>query len=73
MSVFTITINDQIGSFPKRSSEVAFIVQMLNLAAARLQSQQGDASSGNLIGQSPSGVANSVLGSWTYAASGTQP
>jgi hypothetical protein len=71
MAVFTCTFVDQ--SFPKRSSEVAYIAGLLNMIAASLQSQQGDASSGNIIGQSPAGVANSVLGSWVYTASGTLP
>jgi len=71
VSVFTCTFVDQ--SFPKRSSEVAYIVGLLNMAAASLQSQQGDAASGNIVGMSPAGVPNSILGAWVYQASGNLP
>jgi hypothetical protein len=71
MSVFTITIVDQ--SFPKRSSEVSYIAKCLEIAAAELQRNQGDLTSGGIIGMNPAGLANQSLGSWTYTPSGTLP
>ena len=34
---------------------------------------QGTVTSGTIIGQNPAGIANSSLGSWNYASSGSKP
>jgi len=73
MAVFAYTVTVVGQTFDRRSSEAAFICSVLNLAIAALQSTQGDQSSGNLIGQTPQGVPNSVLGSFSYLPSGVLP
>lgn len=72
MTVFTCTFVDQ--HFDKRSSEVQYLAGLLNQIAAGLQSQQGDAASGNVIGVAPStNTPNSILASWVYSTSASLP
>jgi hypothetical protein len=71
MTVFVATFNDQ--HFEKRSSEVAYIARLLEIIAAELQRNQGDATSGTILGMNPAGLANQSLGSWSYTPSGTLP
>ena len=71
MTVLTVTIADQ--SFDKKSAEVVYLSRVIDLLKNELGRGQGAITSGNIIGQSPSGVANSSLGSWTYNSSATKP
>jgi hypothetical protein len=71
MTVFTCTFVDQF--FEKRSSEVGYIAKLLEIAAAELQRNQGDKTSGSIIGTNAAGVPNTSLGSWSYTPSGTLP
>jgi len=71
MTVFTIAVNDQTGHFEHRCSEVSFICKALEIACAELQRNQGDKTSGTIVGMDPIGNANVSLGSWTYTPSGT--
>jgi hypothetical protein len=70
MTVLTITIADQ--AFEKKSSEVTYILGVLRLLENELGRGQGKATSGTIVGVSPTGVPNTSLGSWTYTASGTK-
>jgi hypothetical protein len=71
MSVFTITVTDQ--HFEHRCSEVSYIAKCLEIAAAELQRNQGDLTSGPILGTNAVGTPNTSLGSWTYTPSGTLP
>ena len=71
MTVFTCTFVDQ--HFEKRSSEVAYVAKMLEIAAAELQRNQGDVTSGQMIGTNAAGTPNTSLGSWSYTPSGVLP
>jgi hypothetical protein len=73
MSVFTITINDQIGHFEHRCSEVSYLAKCLEIACAELQRAEGNLASGGIVGMNPAGLANQSLASWTYAASAALP
>jgi hypothetical protein len=70
MTVLTITIADPV--FDKKSSEVCYMLRVLDLLKNELQRGQGKVTSGSIIGVSATGVANTSLGSWTYAASGNK-
>lgn len=70
MTVLTITINDP--AFDKKSSEVAYLIGVLRTLETELGRGQGKVTSGTILGVSAAGVANTSLGSWTYAASGSK-
>jgi hypothetical protein len=70
---FTYTVTVVPQTFEHRGSEAAYICSVLNLAIAALQSTQGDQSSGNLIGQTPAGVSNSILGAFTFTTGALLP
>ena len=67
----TITLNSY--TFEKQSAEVAFHQRALELLINELGRAKGTVTSGAIIGINPSGVANTSLGSWTYAPSGGKP
>ena len=67
----TITLNAY--SFDRLASEVAWIDAALDTVVKEIAQQRGNKTSGTIIGQTPSGVANTSLGSWTYTASATKP
>jgi hypothetical protein len=71
MAVLTITINDPV--FEKKSSEVAYLLRVLQILGSELGRGQGNTTSGTIIGTNGAGVANTSLGSWTYAASASKP
>ena len=71
MVALTVTFNSY--TFDKWSSEVAFFQNALKLVENELGRAKGTASSGNIIGVSPAGVANTSLGSWTFSPSGSKP
>jgi hypothetical protein len=70
MTVLSISINDQV--FDKKSSEVQYLLRVLDLLKNEIGRSQGKATSGTIVGVSPTGVANTSLGSWTYASSGNK-
>jgi hypothetical protein len=72
MSVaLVVTINAT--SFDKRSSEVAYLARVLEIAAAELSCGQGAVTSGSIIGTGQSGSGAVSLGSWTYNSSAAHP
>lgn len=72
MTVLTISIVDQ--TFDKKSSEVAHLERVLLLIAQKLRSNQGTLTgSQNVVGVSAAGVPNTVLATFTHAASGSNP
>jgi hypothetical protein len=72
MSVaLVVTINAT--SFDKRSSEVAYLARVLEIAAAELSRGQGAVTSGSIIGTGQSGSGAVSLGSWTYNSSAAHP
>jgi hypothetical protein len=71
MTVLTITIADQ--GFDKKSSEIAYLQRVIDTLKTEIGRGQGTVTSGTIIGQNPAGIANSSLGSWNYASSGSKP
>lgn len=72
MTVLTVAIVDQV--FDKKSSEVAYLSRVLRQMADEVQRKEGTSSgSQNVLGVNAAGVANSVLATWTYVASGSNP
>jgi len=71
MSVLTIVINDP--SFEKKSSEVAYLRRVLELASQEIGRGQGLTTTGNIVGTDYLGRANQSLGSWIYMPSGSKP
>jgi hypothetical protein len=72
MSVLTVTITDP--TFDKKSSEVAYLRRILEHVAAELQRTQGASSAAtNVRGMSSTGVANTIVASYTYTASASNP
>jgi len=71
MTVFTVTVTDQ--AFDRKSAEVVYLQRVLDLLKNEIGRSRGLVTSGNIIGQSPAGVANSSLGSWTYNSSAANP
>jgi hypothetical protein len=66
-----VTVNAT--QFDKRSSEVAYLARVLEIAAAELSRGQGATTSGSIIGTGQSGSGAVSLGSWTYTASASHP
>jgi hypothetical protein len=71
VSILTVTINDP--SLAKRSSEVAYIVQALEIVAKEIGRGNGNTTSGSIIGVNSAGASNASLGSWTYSSSAGAP
>lgn len=71
MTVLTLTITDQ--SFDKKSSEVAYLQRVLDLLKNEIGRARGTVTSGTIVGQSATGVANTSLGSWSYTSSASNP
>lgn len=70
MTVLAVTITDPV--FDKKSSEVAYLARVLEQVALKLRNQQGAvAASQNVLGQRYDGLANQILASYTYTASGS--
>jgi hypothetical protein len=71
MTVFTVTIVDQ--SFDKKSSEIGYLLRVLDHLKNELGRGLGTATSGTIIGTNAAGVPNTSLGSWTYIPSASKP
>lgn len=71
MTTLTITITDP-PVFDKKSSEVAYLLRVLDLLENELGRGRGTVTSGTIIGQSALGVPNTALGSWSYTASASK-
>jgi len=68
MALAVVTVSNLAPALDKKSSEVSVIAQALHEAARAIQSQQGNVTSGNIVGNG--GV---VLGTWTYTPQGSLP
>lgn len=66
-----ISLNTQ--SFDKKSAEIAFYQRVLELAGNEIGRAKGTATSGQILGVSPAGVANTSLGSWTFTPTAANP
>ena len=66
MSNFTFTITVSGQTFDKTSAEVAFIQKVVDTATLEFSRGRGTVTSGNVIVTSPTGVANTSLGSWSF-------
>jgi hypothetical protein len=71
MTVLVVTFVDQV--FDKKSSEVAYLLKVLDTLKTELGRGQGTTTSGTIIGTNAAGVPNTSLGSWTYTPSGSKP
>jgi hypothetical protein len=67
----TLTINAT--QFDKRSSEVAYLARVLEIAAAELSRGQGAVTSGSIIGTGQGQGGAVSLGSWTYSPTASRP
>ena len=67
----TVTLNAY--TFDRLSAEVAWIDAALDTVVKEITQQRGNRTSGNIIGQTPNGVPNTSLGSWTYTPSASKP
>ena len=77
MSVLTVTINDPSPAFDKKSSEVAYLEQVLTFIGAEIRRGNGTVTSGTVPGPNHtagSGPQPSVsLASWTYTPAASHP
>lgn len=71
MTVFVCTFVDQ--TFDKKSAEVAYIANVLEIVKTELVRGQGTRTTGTALGQNAAGVANTSLASWTYTPSASNP
>jgi len=72
MAVLTITITDQ--TFDKKSAEIAYLVRVLDLVQAHMETRRGTQSGlQNVLGQNQAGVSNTVVASYTYTPSASNP
>jgi hypothetical protein len=61
-------------AFDKKSSEVAYFDYVLDLVATSLRNTQGNnAATVNVLGTNPAAVANSIVASYTFTATGSIP
>ena len=73
MTVLTITINDPSPAFQRKSSEVTWLVGVLQKIEQEIGRGRGTVTSGTIIGTSAGGTPNTSLGSWIYAPSASKP
>jgi hypothetical protein len=72
MAVLTITITDQ--TFDKKSAEVAYLVRVLDLVQAHLESRRGTQTGlQTVVGTNAAGTANSTVATYTYTPSAGNP
>jgi Ni,Fe-hydrogenase I large subunit len=72
MTVLSVTITDP--TFDKKSAEVGYLAGVLQNVAAHVQRHQGTVStSTTVMGVSSAGVPNTVVASYTYTASASNP
>jgi hypothetical protein len=72
MTVFVCSIADQ--TFDKKSSEVNYLVKVLDLIQAHLESHRGtQTGSQNVLGQNQVGTTNSIVATYTYTPSASNP
>jgi hypothetical protein len=72
MAVLVISITDQ--TFDKKSSEVNYLVKVLDLLQAHLESHRGaQTGSQNVLGQNQVGTPNTVVATYTYTPSASNP
>jgi hypothetical protein len=69
--VVPLSVTIKSYTFDKWSSEVAYNCYVLDLLKNELGRAKGTVTSGNIVGVSPAGVANTSLGSWTFVPSGS--
>jgi hypothetical protein len=72
MTVLTVSITDQ--AFDKKSSEVNYLVKVIDLIQAHLETHRGtQTGSQNVLGQNQAGAANTIVATYTYTPSATNP
>jgi hypothetical protein len=72
MAVLILTITDQV--FDKKSAEVNYLVKVLDLVQAHLESHRGTQTGlQNVLGQNQAGAANTIVASYTYTPSASNP
>jgi hypothetical protein len=72
MTVLVVTVADP--AFDKKSSEAAYLARVLQNVAQKIQSGQGTLTgSQNVLGTSATGVANTVVATFTHTPSGSNP
>ena len=73
MAVLVIGITDP-PAFDKKSSEVAYLENVLNLIALKLRNGQGNLTGvQNVLGSSGTGVPNTVVATFTHVSSASIP
>ena len=71
MALITIVINDP--GLNRKSAEAAFCQYAVGEALKEMARARGTIASGNIIGVSTAGVANTPLGTWTMISTATGP
>jgi hypothetical protein len=71
MALLTISINDP--GFNKKSAEVGFLSNALDIIAKEMGRGNGTVTSGTILGQANSNTSNVSLGTWTYTPSAPNP
>ena len=74
MTVLTISITDQ--TFDKRSAEVNYLVKVLDLIQSHLETRRGTQSgqgTQNVLGTNQVGTPNSIVATYVYTASTSNP
>jgi hypothetical protein len=73
MPVLTVTINTPATAFVSKASETAFLENALLITANELKRNQGNVTSGGIVGPTPNGSSTTSLGSWSYVPTATLP
>jgi hypothetical protein len=72
MTVLTISVTDQ--TFDKKSAEVNYLVKVLDLVQAHLETHRGTQTGlQTVLGQNQAGTANSTVATYTYTPSASNP
>ena len=71
MALITIVVNDPL--LNRKSAEAAFLQYAVAEALKEMGRARGTLASGNIIGMSAAGVANTSLGTWTMLSTAPNP
>jgi hypothetical protein len=72
MTVLTNSVTDQ--TFDKKSSEVNYLVKVIDLIQAHLETHRGTQTGlQTVLGQNQAGTPNTAVATYTYSPSATNP
>jgi hypothetical protein len=74
MAVLSVSIVDPSTTFDKKSSEAAYLENVLRLVGLQMRNLEGNSSAPqNVLGMSASGVANTVVATFTHSTAAAKP